>query len=86
MTIAALDKEIKDVISKHRVVGAEAVVNALVRACEGERYLEGDALRRILNNAIVREEKEVIAMDKSSIYPDIFVKHYIGGANRETHN
>lgn len=59
MTIAALDKEIRDVISRHRVYGAECVLNALVRACEGQPYLRADDLRRILDRAIEREEKTV---------------------------
>ena len=61
MTIAALDPEIKGVISKHSVYGAEAVVNALVRACDGHQYLQREDLIELLDNAYKR-----LAVDKAA--------------------
>ncbi len=81
MTIMQLDKELKSVIEHYHVMGAECILAALVRACKGQQYLKADDIRRILNNVIEREEheSEVIAIDRNSIYPDIFVKHKFGG-------
>lgn len=55
MTIMQLDGEIKSVIDKHHVYGAECILYALVRACSGQPYLEGDDIQRILKDVINHE-------------------------------
>lgn len=60
MTIAALGKEIKGIVDKQRVYGAECVVNALVRAClrcNSSKYLTKDELIKLVQSAYEREEK-----------------------------
>ena len=62
MTIAETDREIRELIQKHHVYGAEAVINALVRAAATEPYLTNYEILKILNNALEREStKEVTA-------------------------
>lgn len=58
MTIAQTDREIKELIDKHHVYGAETVINALVRACDGQDYLGRDAIVKMLDSAYARKENE----------------------------
>ena len=55
MTIRELDPTIREVVDQWHVYGAEAVINALVRACKGKRYLDAEALHRMLESAIQHE-------------------------------
>ena len=48
MTISQLDKELKQIIDDHSVYGAECIINALVRACDGKQYLDEYALHLML--------------------------------------
>ena len=58
MTIASADREIRELIREKHVVGAEAVMNALVRACDGQPYLGRDYLHVLLDQAFRRLEEE----------------------------
>lgn len=51
MTIASTDKEISSLIERFHTYGAEAVINALVRACRGKQFLNKEALLNIFNHA-----------------------------------
>lgn len=55
MTIRELDSSIKEVVDAHSVCGAEAVINALVRACKNKRYMGAECLHGMLECAILRE-------------------------------
>lgn len=58
MTIASADREIRELIHENHVVGAEAVMNALVRACDGQPYLGREYLNELLDQAYRRLEYE----------------------------
>lgn len=58
MTIASTDREIRELIHEKHVVGAEAVMNALVRACDGQPFLGRDYLHELLDQAFRRLEYE----------------------------
>lgn len=58
MTIASTDREIRELIHEKHVVGAEAVMNALVRACDGQPYLGREYLHELLDQAFRRLEYE----------------------------
>lgn len=58
MTIASADREIRELIHEKHVVGAEAVANALVRACDGQPYLGREHLHELLDQAYKRLEYE----------------------------
>ena len=60
MTIAAANNEIKELINKHHVYGAEVLINALVRACDGTDYLSRAEVLKLLDSAYIKlkEEKE----------------------------
>ena len=61
MTIAATDREVRNLIREHHIVGAEAVVNALARATKEEKYLDREAIIRMLDHELEwleREKKE----------------------------
>ena len=58
MTIAETDKQIRGVIKQWHVYGAEAIVNALVRACEHEPYLQRDDLLRLLDHAYINVDRQ----------------------------
>ena len=47
MTIASCDNEVKNMIELHHVVGAEQIINSLVRACKDEYYLQVEDLVRM---------------------------------------
>ena len=51
MTIASADKEIGALIDNFHVYGAETVINALVRACRGKRFLNKKALLDIFGRS-----------------------------------
>lgn len=50
MTIASAGEDIRELIDKHHVYGAEAVINALMRACEGRDYLTADDIKKLIEN------------------------------------
>lgn len=54
MKICELDKEISSIIKEHHVYGAECVINALVRACDGENYLNAHSLHTLIESAFDR--------------------------------
>lgn len=58
MTIASADREIRELIHEKRVVGAEAIVAALVRACDGQPHLSREYLHELLDRAYRRLEYE----------------------------
>ena len=47
MTIASCDNEVKNMIELHSVVGAEQIINSLVRACKDEYHLQVEDLVRM---------------------------------------
>lgn len=51
MTIAETDREVKDLVEKHHVYGAETIINALVRACDKKPYLGRAELIKLIDNA-----------------------------------
>ena len=51
MTIAETDRTIKELIKEHHVYGAEAVINALVRASQDEPYLDEGVYILMIQNA-----------------------------------
>lgn len=58
MTIAETDAQIHDVINKWNVYGAEALCDALARACSHHQYLKDkDYLLSLLSKAIDRVQK-----------------------------
>lgn len=83
MTISQLDKELKSVVDHYSTYGVECILSSLIRACRGKQYLEPDVIKHILDHVIASEEKMVIALDRSSIYPSIFIKTYVGGDPHE---
>lgn len=56
MTISQLDKELKQIIDDHSVYGAECIINALVRACDGKQYLDEYALHLMLKLSFEHEK------------------------------
>lgn len=58
MTIASADQEILELVHEKHVVGAEAVMAALVRACDGQPYLSQEYLHKLLDQAFRRLEYE----------------------------
>lgn len=54
VTIAQLDTELRRVIERHHVYGAEAIINALIRACEGRDYLSREYVIKLVNAAYKR--------------------------------
>ncbi len=56
MTIAETDKQIKGVIDQWSVYGAEAIMQALVRATRKHPYLQPDDLHRLLDSVVNHEE------------------------------
>lgn len=56
MTISQLDKELKQIIDDHSVYGAECIINALVRACDGKLYLDEYALHLMLKLSFEHEK------------------------------
>lgn len=57
MTIAGAENEIRGLVNDHSVVGAEAVINGLVRSCSGKQYLTEDALIAMIKIAFNREKE-----------------------------
>lgn len=58
MTIASAGKDIGELIGKYHVYGAEAVINALMRACEGRKYLTPDDIKRLIDNYEMRRKEK----------------------------
>lgn len=56
MTISQLDKELKQIIDEHSVYGAECIINALVRACDGKQYLDEYALHLLIKLSYEHEK------------------------------
>ena len=61
MKICELDKEISSIIKEYHVYGAECVINALVRACDGENYLNAQSLHTLIESAFDREYLEEVS-------------------------
>lgn len=57
MTIASLRKDIGKLIERHHVYGAEAIINALMGACEGRDYLTPDDIKRLIDNYEMRRKE-----------------------------
>ena len=55
MTIAQTDSQIKGIIHEHSVYGAEAIMQALVRACKNHPYLKLEDLHKMLDSAYKHE-------------------------------
>lgn len=55
MTIAETDREIRELIQEKHICGADAIINALVRAAQTEPYLTKDAIKKMLDHAFERE-------------------------------
>ena len=49
MTISSAHKEINEIIREHHVYGAQAVINALLYACDGEPYLTRKDVLKLIN-------------------------------------
>ena len=70
MTISQLDKELKQIIDDHSVYGAECIINALVRACDGKQYLDEYALHLMLK--LSTEHERIFRKSKGgSVYGKI---------------
>jgi len=57
MTIASTDKEVKELINDHHIYGLENIINAVVRACKDEPYVNEDYLIKLVKSAYEREER-----------------------------
>jgi len=55
MTIAATDREVKELIEQHHVYGAEVLINALVRAAIKQPYLTEAAVTKMIHDAYTKE-------------------------------
>lgn len=55
LTIATLDKELKNLIDGYSVYGAESIINSLVRASKGNPNLDKDMLIKLIDSAYRRE-------------------------------
>lgn len=51
MTIAQVDKEIKDLINNHHVYGAEVLISALARASKNEKWLGKKDIHKLVDEA-----------------------------------
>lgn len=58
MTVAATDREVKELIKGYHVYGAEVLINALARATKDEPYLKEDDVIRLVKSAYKRIEEE----------------------------
>ena len=56
MKIATADREIKEIIDKHHVYGAEVLINAIVRAARRQPYLGQREIQHLVERAFEREE------------------------------
>jgi hypothetical protein len=56
MTIASTDKEINELINDHHIYGLESIINAVVRACKDEPYVNEDYIIKLVKSAYDREE------------------------------
>jgi hypothetical protein len=57
MTIASTDKEINELINDHHIYGLESIINAVVRACKDEPYVNEDYIIKLVKSAYDREER-----------------------------
>lgn len=48
LTISSLEQEIRGIIVKYHVYGAECIVKSLVRACQDQKYLTRGALHELI--------------------------------------
>lgn len=55
MTIASTDKEVKELINDHHIYGLESIINAVVRACKDESYVNEDYIIKLVKSAYERE-------------------------------
>lgn len=58
LTIATLDKELKNLIDGYSVYGAESIINSLVRASKSNHHLNKEMLIQLIEEAYRREEAE----------------------------
>lgn len=61
MTISKTEAEIVYLIKKHHVYGAETIINAVVLGSIGEAYIDKDVLKRMIDRAYDRFNREVEA-------------------------
>lgn len=54
MTIASTDKEIKELINEHHVYAVETIINAVVRNCNNETYVDEDYIIKLVKSAYKR--------------------------------
>lgn len=57
MTIAEIDKEVKEVIAKYDVYGLESLCNAIARACEDHPYIDGKYAANLLCKCFENNEQ-----------------------------
>ena len=57
MTIASSHKEMKEIIDKHSVYGAEALINSLVYASRDNKYLTEDEMHKLVSYAFKMRER-----------------------------
>lgn len=58
MTISELDKSLREVVERYHVYGAESIINALIRACEGRDYLSREYVIKLVNAAYRHMEEQ----------------------------
>lgn len=58
MKICELDNQIKSLVDEYHVYGAECVIVALVRACNGDKYLNAQSLHTLVESAFMRVDTE----------------------------
>lgn len=56
MTIAEIDKEVKEVIAKYDVYGLESLCNAIARACMYHPYIDGKYASNLLAKCFENEQ------------------------------
>ena len=54
MTIASTDKEVKELIKEHAVYGVETIINAVVRNCVNEPYVNEEYIIKLVKSAYKR--------------------------------
>lgn len=59
LTPSNCDIQIRQMVDKYHIYGAECLVNALVRASLNQPYLDGNAMMKLFQYAYERERKEV---------------------------
>ena len=56
MTIAATDKEVRNLIEKHHVYGLEVIINSIVRAAKTQQYMTEDVMHALIRSAFEFEK------------------------------